>query len=73
MHSYLKHHKSGLEHPLQLILTLAVGPIIGDEDVHVVGGAVPWRAGTVVAAVCVVAGGMLPTNVFGSEQTLIFI
>lgn len=50
-----------------------MGPIVWDEDLHVVGGAVASLAGTVVAAECVVAGGVLPTDPSGSYCTLIFI
>lgn len=39
-------------------LTLAVGAVIWDEDGHVVGRTVASQTGTVVAAVCVVAGGV---------------
>lgn len=54
-------------------LTLAVGSIIWDEDGHVVRRAVASQAGTVVAAICVVAGGVLPADLTGSYLTLIFI
>lgn len=48
-------------------------PIVGDEGGHVVGGAVACQAGAEVAAVRVVAGGVLPTDPMGSYLTLIFI
>lgn len=47
-------------------LTLAMCPIVGDEGGHVVGGAVACQAGAEVAAVRVVAGGVLPTDPMGS-------
>lgn len=57
----------------QPTLTFAVGPIVWDEDVHVVWRAVASQAGAVVAAICVVAGGVQPTDLIGSYLTLIFI
>lgn len=50
-----------------------MGPIVWDEDFHVVRGAVASQAGTVVAAECVVADGVMPTDPTGSNCTLIFI
>lgn len=47
--------------------------IVGDEGGHVVRGAVACQAGAVVAAVCVVAVGVLPTDPMGSYLALIFI
>lgn len=54
-------------------LTLAVGSVVWDEDSHVVRGAVTSQAGAVEAAVCVVAAGVLPTDLTGSYLALIFI
>lgn len=50
-----------------------MGSIVWDEDGHVVRGPVASQAGTVVAAICVVAGGVLPTDNIGTYLTLIFI
>lgn len=47
--------------------------IIWDEAAHVVRRAVAIQAGTVVAAICVVAIGVLPTDLTGSYLTFIFI
>lgn len=54
-------------------LTLAVGSIIWDEGGHVVSRAVARQAGTVVAAIGVVALGVLPADFTCSYLTLIFI
>lgn len=54
-------------------LTLAVGPIVGDEDGHVVGGAVATQAGAVVAAVGVVAGGALTADFISLDLAFILI
>lgn len=56
-----------------LKLTLTVGSIVGDEDGHVVGRAVAAQAGTVVAAVRVVADGALTADLISLYLTFIFI
>lgn len=58
---------------LQPKLTLAVGSIIWDEDGHVVRRAVSSQAGAVVAAIRVLAGGVLPTDLIVTYLTLVFI
>lgn len=50
-----------------------MGPIVWDEDVHVVGGPVSRQAGAEIAAKRVVTGGVLSTNLTGSNLTLILI
>lgn len=50
-----------------------MGSVIWDEDSHVVRGAVTSLAGAVEAAICVVAAGVLPTDLTGSYLALIFI
>lgn len=50
-----------------------MGSIVGDEDGHVVGRAVAAQAGTVVAAVRVVAGGALTADFISLYLTFIFI
>lgn len=50
-----------------------MGSIIWDEDGQVVGWAEAGQAGTVVAAIGVVAGGVLPTDLTGTYLALIFI
>lgn len=54
-------------------LTLTVGSIIWDEDSHVVGRAVAAHAGTVVAAIRVVAGGALTTDFISAYLTFVLI
>lgn len=50
-----------------------MGSIVWDKDGHVVRRTVARQAGTVVAAICVVACGVLPTDLTGSYLALIFI
>lgn len=50
-----------------------MGSIIWDKGGHVVRRAVASQAGTVVAAVSVMAGGVLPTDLSCSYLTLILI
>lgn len=56
-----------------LVDVLAVGSIIWDEDGHVVRRAVSSQAGAVVAAIRVLAGGVLPTDLIVTYLTLVFI
>lgn len=54
-------------------LTLTVGPVVGDEDGHAVGGAVAAQAGAVEAAVGVVADGARTADFIRLDLTFIFI
>lgn len=56
-----------------LSLTLTVCAIVGDEGGHVVRRSVSGQTGAVVAPVCVVTSGVLPTDLHGANLTLVFI